>query len=48
MNLSVQKLALDLQSTGVFIALASKNNENDVFEVLEKHPSCLLKKKTLC
>jgi FkbH-like protein len=47
MNLSVQKLALDLQSTGVFIALASKNNEIDVLEILDNDERVVLKKEHL-
>ena len=46
-NLLVQMLALDLQSTGVFIALASKNNEVDVFEVLDNDERVVLKKEHL-
>jgi FkbH-like protein len=47
MNLSVQKLALDLQSAGVFIALASKNNEIDVLEILDNDERVVLKKEHL-
>lgn len=39
-----QKYVLDLHNRGVIITLCSKNNEEDVLEVLEKHPNCLIKK----
>ena len=35
---------LNLRKKGVLLALASKNNQKDVFEVFEKHPDCILKK----
>jgi len=42
-----QQNILNLYSRGVIITLCSKNNEADVFEVLEKHPHCLIKKHHL-
>ena len=30
---------------GVFIALASKNNERDVLQVLREHPDCVLREE---
>lgn len=47
MNLSLQRFALDLRFSGVFIALASKNNEQDVFEVLENDDRAILRKEHL-
>lgn len=38
-----QKQVLRLHERGVLIALVSKNNVDDVMEVLDKHPDCLLK-----
>lgn len=43
----VQKQALALHAKGVLLALCTKNNEADVLEVLERHPSCLLKQEHL-
>jgi len=40
---AVQVVALELHSRGVFLAVNSKNNEQDVLEVLNHHPDCLLK-----
>lgn len=40
-----QREIINLHNQGILLALASKNNEKDVFEVLEKHPYSLLKKK---
>lgn len=42
-----QRAVLDLHARGVAIALASKNNETDVMEVLERHPHALLKRAHL-
>lgn len=42
-----QKSVLKLFESGVLIALCSKNNENDVWDVLENHPHCLIKKDHL-
>lgn len=38
---------LHLAERGVLIALCSKNEEADVFEVLDKHPSCRIKRSHL-
>lgn len=38
-----QQTIIRLQSRGILIALCSKNNVEDVLEVLEQHPACLLK-----
>ncbi len=42
-----QKSILRLHDRGVLIALCSKNNEQDVWDVLEGHPDCLLKREHL-
>jgi len=42
-----QKTVLQLARAGVMIVLCSKNNEADVFEVLDKHPACLIKRSHL-
>lgn len=42
-----QSAVLQLHQRGVIIALCSKNNEEDVFEVLDKHPESLLKRSHL-
>ncbi len=42
-----QRVVLDLQERGVLLVLCSKNNEADVWEVLDNHPECLIKKKHL-
>jgi len=41
--LEFQHAVLDLYHRGILLALNSKNNEADVLEVLEKHPSSLLR-----
>lgn len=40
-----QRTILTLHERGVLIALCSKNNEEDVWEVLEAHPQSLLKRE---
>ncbi|MEN6350422.1 MAG: HAD-IIIC family phosphatase [Syntrophomonas sp.] len=40
-----QKTLLFLYERGVMLAICSKNNENDVWEVLDKHPHCLIKRE---
>lgn len=40
-----QKTVLELANKGIIIALCSKNNENDVWEVFEKHPHSLLRRE---
>lgn len=42
-----QANVLHLAERGVLLALCSKNNEADVFQVLEQHPHCLLKRSHL-
>ncbi len=42
-----QTTVLHLAERGVLLALCSKNNEADVFEVLDKHPACRLKRQHL-
>ena len=42
-----QRSILALHERGVIIALCSKNNEEDVWEVMESHPECLLNKSHL-
>jgi len=39
-----QKSILNLYNRGIMLAICSKNNENDVMEVFEKHPNMVLKK----
>ena len=41
----LQQEILNLYNRGVLIALCSKNNEEDVLEVFEKHPDMLIKKE---
>lgn len=40
-----QKYALHLQKQGVMLAIASKNNEEDVLEVLDKHDAMILRRE---
>lgn len=42
-----QKSILRLHERGILIALCSKNNEQDVWDVLEEHADCLLKRQHL-
>lgn len=42
-----QRSVLNLVEQGVLVALCSKNNADDVFEALDKHPHCLLKRSHL-
>ena len=42
-----QKECLRLSSEGVVLALASKNNEQDVWNVFENHPSMILKRENI-
>jgi len=42
-----QLRVLSLYNRGILIALASKNNEEDVFNVLDNHPHCLIKREHL-
>jgi FkbH-like protein len=42
-----QTSLLQVVERGVLVVLCSKNNEGDVFEVLEKHPACRLKRAHL-
>lgn len=42
-----QRSLISLNERGVLITLCSKNNEEDVWEVLERHPYALLKKSHL-
>jgi FkbH-like protein len=42
-----QTTVLHLAERGVLLALCSKNNEADVFEVLERHPHGLIKRRHL-
>lgn len=43
--LEFQQQVLDLRARGVIIALLSKNNEKDVWEVFDKHPDMVLKRE---
>jgi FkbH-like protein len=40
-----QNEILSLHSRGIIIALCSKNNENDVIEVFDKHPDMMIKRE---
>lgn len=40
-----QQQILDLHHRGVILALCSKNNEEDVWEVLEKHPASVIRRR---
>ena len=42
-----QRTLLGLYNRGVLITLCSKNNESDVWDVLERHPHCLIKREHL-
>ncbi|MGD9685445.1 MAG: HAD-IIIC family phosphatase [Desulfobacter sp.] len=42
-----QKQLIRLQKQGILLCLCSKNNENDVMDVITKHPHCLLKPEHL-
>lgn len=42
-----QRTVLTLHERGVLIALCSKNNDEDVWEVLDRHPHSLLKREHL-
>jgi len=42
-----QRSILDLHARGVAIVLCSKNNESDVFDVLDNHPGCLIRREHL-
>jgi len=41
----LQKFLIDRYSEGMLLAICSKNNEDDVWEVFEKNPDMLLKKE---
>jgi len=43
--LAFQRQILELHARGVIIALVSKNNEADVWEVFDRHPDMLLKRE---
>ena len=43
--LDFQRRILNLANKGVILAICSKNNENEVLNVLENHPDMLLRKK---
>ena len=45
--LDFQKEILTLYNQGILLAISSKNNEKDVFNVLNNHPSIILKKNIL-
>lgn len=38
-----QRTLLSLRDRGILLAIASKNNEDDVLEVFERHPDCVLR-----
>ena len=40
-----QKAILNLYHRGIMLAIGSKNNEDDVLEVLDEHPDMILRKK---
>ena len=43
----IQEQLLTIQASGIMLALCSKNNEQDVWEVIDTHPHCLLKRHHL-
>jgi FkbH-like protein len=43
----LQRELLDLQRQGILLAICSKNNENEVLEVLRSHPSMLIRETHL-
>ena len=45
--LEFQKAIKKLQESGIILGLVSKNNHNDVINVLDKHKSMILKKKDI-
>tara|TARA_B100000745_G_scaffold212852_2_gene141091 strand:- start:5284 stop:7041 length:1758 start_codon:yes stop_codon:yes gene_type:complete len=42
-----QKQVVALLDKGVLLCLASKNNQEDVLAVLDRHPSCLIKRQNI-
>ena len=42
-----QKQVVELQRKGILVVLCSKNNENDVMEVLDTHPHCIIRREHL-
>ena len=42
-----QTTILQLAARGVLLALCSKNNESDVFEVIDRHPACQIRRAHL-
>ena len=46
-HLALQKAALDLKKRGVFLAVASKNNEDIAREVFTRHPEMLLREQDI-
>jgi len=42
-----QRVILAIAKRGILIALVSKNNENDVWQVFDSHPGMILKKKDI-
>ncbi len=40
-----QEQLVELNKRGILLSLCSKNNPDDVFDVLDKHPFCLLKRE---
>jgi FkbH-like protein len=42
-----QRSVIELQRRGVLLALCSKNNPEDVWEVLDQHPHCVLQRSHL-
>lgn len=43
--LNFQRVIRDYYNSGILLAICSKNNEQDVLEVLERHPDMLLRKE---
>jgi FkbH-like protein len=41
-HLDLQRTLLDLRRRGIVLAIASKNEESDLLEVLRSHPDCLV------
>lgn len=45
--IELQKFMIKKYEEGMLLAIVSKNNEEDVWEVFEKNPGMLLKRNTL-
>ncbi len=43
---NLQRVILQMQKTGVILVIASKNNEEDALEIIDKHPHMVLRSET--